>query len=347
MTGDIIARQWTEERLAAIERRITNIYTEAQGAIVKSWNAYMLRVARKLASLQKQYDAAKAAGDTEKAKEIGEKLGKAKASETYQNKRYKQMVNNVTAQLSTTNETAVAYLNEKMPSIYAMNYNAAQVEAEELGFDFTLVDEATVKRLIMDGEIKLPPKKINVPLDMAWNKKQINSQVLQGIIQGEPMKKIAERIFPEIMSKADLKGKTEKEIQGIIKKNKDAAIRNARTMVTGAENRGRFDRSTELERLGAVIEKRWIATPDNRTRDSHMALDGETRRKEQRFSNGLMFPGDPNGRPEEVYNCRCSMSTQIVGFVKDDGSIVTWGSTPTTTTLHERQMANERAKRAQ
>lgn len=329
MTGDIIARQWTKERLAAIERRITNIYTEAQGAIVKSWNAYMLRVGKKLAALQKQYDAAKAAGDTEKAKEIGEKLGKAKASETYQNKRYKAMVNGVTAQLATTNETAVAYLNGKMPSIYAMNYNAAQIDAEEAGIDFTLVNEATVKRLIMDGEIKLPPKKINVPLDMAWNKKQLNSAVLQGILQGEPMKKIAERILP------------------IVGNNKNAAIRNARTMVTGAENRGRFDSATELETLGAVIEKRWIATGDSRTRDSHLAIDGETQRKEKRFSNGLMFPGDPSGRPEEVYNCRCSMSTQIVGFVRDDGSVVTWGSTPTTTDLHERQMANERARRAQ
>lgn len=328
MTGDIIARQWTEERLAAIERRITNIYTEAQGAIVKSWNAYMLRAAKKVAALQKQYDNAKAAGDTEKAKELGEKLGKAKASETYQNKRYKQMVNGVTAQLSTTNETAVAYLNEKMPSIYAMNYNAAQVEAEELGLDFTLVDEATVKRLIMDGEIKLPPKKINVPLDMAWNKKQLNSAVLQGILQGEPMKKIAERILP------------------IVGNNKNAAIRNARTMVTGAENRGRFDSATELEGLGAIIEKTWIATHDGRTRESHLQIDGETVLKDEEFGNGLMFPGDPDGEPEEVYNCRCSMSTQIVGFVKDDGSVVTWGSTPTTTALHERQMANERAKRA-
>jgi hypothetical protein len=32
------------------------------------------------------------------------------------------------------------------------------------------------------------------------------------------------------------------------------------------------------------------------------------------FSNGLMFPGDWRGRPEEVYNCRCTLGAEIIGF---------------------------------
>ena len=29
-----------------------------------------------------------------------------------------------------------------------------------------------------------------------------------------------------------------------------------------------------------------------------------------------MFPGDPNGRPEEVWNCRCSVAAVVKGFKK-------------------------------
>ena len=55
------------------------------------------------------------------------------------------------------------------------------------------------------------------------------------------------------------------------------------------------------------IVKQWDATLDKRTRDSHAQVDGEIRELDEKFSNGLMYPGDPNGRPEEVINCRCAL----------------------------------------
>lgn len=56
--------------------------------------------------------------------------------------------------------------------------------------------------------------------------------------------------------------------------------------------------------------KQWDAALDSRTRDSHARLDGEIRELDEKFSNGLMFPGDPSGRPEEVINCRCTSDTR-------------------------------------
>jgi uncharacterized protein with gpF-like domain len=59
--------------------------------------------------------------------------------------------------------------------------------------------------------------------------------------------------------------------------------------------------------MGNSIKKIWIATLDNRTRHTHAMLDGKDVALDKLFDNGLMRPRDPNGVPEEVCNCRCSL----------------------------------------
>ena len=61
---------------------------------------------------------------------------------------------------------------------------------------------------------------------------------------------------------------------------------------------------------GADVVKQWDAALDGRTRDSHRHVDGEIKELDEKFSNGLMFPGDPNGAAAEVVNCRCTSDTR-------------------------------------
>lgn len=56
-----------------------------------------------------------------------------------------------------------------------------------------------------------------------------------------------------------------------------------------------------------VRTKTWITAGDEDVRDSHQNVAGETVPMEQRFSNGLLYPGDPAGSPMEIINCRCDM----------------------------------------
>lgn len=56
---------------------------------------------------------------------------------------------------------------------------------------------------------------------------------------------------------------------------------------------------------GADVVKQWDATMDANTRESHQMVDGEIRELDEKFSNGLMYPGDPSGNAAEVINCRC------------------------------------------
>lgn len=200
---------------------------------------------------------------------------------------------------------------------------------EEHGGDdisFSLIDEATVVRMRKLGRVTLPAKKIDIPKDERWNAKLIASKLLQGILNGSSVDKIAASLI------------------SVIGNNKASAIRNARTMVTQAENAGRFDSYDNLAEQGVIQKKVWIATPDDRTRQSHLDLDSEEVDIDAEFSNGLMYPGDPTGDPEEVWNCRCSMRDHIIGFRRADGSI-SYVERSRDNTMHDRQMREEKERR--
>jgi SPP1 gp7 family putative phage head morphogenesis protein len=79
----------------------------------------------------------------------------------------------------------------------------------------------------------------------------------------------------------------------------------ARTQVIGANNYA----DVETYKANGVDKKEWLATGDERTRDSHAAADGQVVGVNEPFIVGgasLQYPGDPDGPPEEVVSCRCT-----------------------------------------
>ena len=70
----------------------------------------------------------------------------------------------------------------------------------------------------------------------------------------------------------------------------------ARTESTAANNEGFIEAYKQSD---VATHKEWIATMDDRTRPEHMALDGEIVKVSENFSNGLMYPQEPN--------CRCTI----------------------------------------
>ena len=99
-------------------------------------------------------------------------------------------------------------------------------------------------------------------------------------------------------SRKDLIKRIER-VYGDISKARAATI--ARTEVHNSTQYG----TMEGYRQAMMTIKIWVAVGDAATRDAHLHLDGEEKPLDMPFSNGLMFPGDPNGSPEEVINCRC------------------------------------------
>jgi HK97 family phage portal protein len=82
------------------------------------------------------------------------------------------------------------------------------------------------------------------------------------------------------------------------------AERIARTEVGAVENRSLVDVWGKAQ----IQKKQWLHTGGGfEPRPEHVAMNGETVLMSQPFSNGLMFPNDPNADPSETCNCTCSM----------------------------------------
>lgn len=222
--------------------------------------------------------------------------------------KYNAMMTKIADRLNKATSVAKAYINDTTPGIYSLNRNFTGYLVEQYSgdIDFTLTDEQTVKRLIKDDPDLMPyypeEKAVARGIDQEWGRRVIKNSVTQGIILGESIPKIADRVSATVTSMSQA-----------------SAIRAARTAATGAQNGGRLAGMEAAEEKGINVQKQWLATLDDRTRESHQALDGIVVKTDEKFPNGCMYPGDPGGPPEEVYNCRCTLIANLAGINSTGG----------------------------
>ena len=287
------AHRLTDEKLEEMEKRLSAIYSRAEKEIQQTADEYFSKFAKHDEAKRKLL---------EQGKITEEEYTKWRKGKVMYGKRFTEMKEQCAKQLMNVNQTALAYINGELPEVYAMNYNALESAVDGVGgYSFTLVDADTVRNLAITDTSLLPYKEIDPAKDIPWNMKKINAETLQGILQGESMDKIAKRL------------------RNVQEMNKTQAIRSARTIVTGAENKGRQDSYKRAEKDGIVMKREWIATNDSRTRHWHAELDGVEVDIDEPWVNEfgeIMFPGDPSADPANTYNCRCSMSAKVIGFKK-------------------------------
>lgn len=99
----------------------------------------------------------------------------------------------------------------------------------------------------------------------------------------------------------------------------------ARTEVVGASNGAANDVASALWQSGVRMTRTWLAADDDRTRDTHIEADGQTVGFDEPFQVGdalLMYPGDPDGPPEEVINCRCTVTFDAAEDDDNAGGLV-------------------------
>lgn len=221
--------------------------------------------------------------------------------------RWIDMRDQLATDMTHSNEIAMSIIGGYLPEVYAINHNYATFDIEKqsrINTSYTLYNRYTVERLIKDKPNLLPRPGVRVTKDMLYNKQILTSCLLQSILQGEDIYQLAKRLRPEVAAKATAEYFGVHTAEALEHKLDVAAMRTARTMITSSQNGGRYQAYKRAEKMGIEFDyKTWVATLDSRTRDSHARLHGEERPMDEEFSNGLMYPGDENGEPEEVYNC--------------------------------------------
>ena len=102
------------------------------------------------------------------------------------------------------------------------------------------------------------------------------------------------------------------------------ARRVAQTERTRVQSQARWQAGNEAEQMGLKVYNIW-RTRMVRSRESHIALNGKAAMQGERFPGSVLrYPGDPNGRAEDVINCHCVLEPHILrrGYrVTDDGRV--------------------------
>ena len=265
--------------METIEAKIKKEYSQAQAERAKKTERYFEAFKKKDAVWQKWVK------DGTKTKK---EYRAWRASQMAMGKRWENMRDTIATDLANADKIASKIVNDNIPDAYALGHNWGTYEVESgtgINTSYTPYNHAAVEELLKDDPNLLPKSKVKIPKDKLWNRRHLDSAITQGILQGENIPAIAKRL------------------EAVTDMNHKAALRNARTMTGSAQNAGHFASYKRAEDMGIDIEKQWLATMDERTRTSHRYLHGETQKMEDEFSNGLMYPADPDGEPAEVYNC--------------------------------------------
>ena len=218
------------------------------------------------------------------------------------NDQLKALKKALTQDLTAADKMAMAYVNQVPAGVYAEGMNFATYEIEhgaKANTSFTLYNKNTVMELVANEPDLLPQAAFDKAKDTAWNSRHVTAVVTQAVLQGQTVPQLAA------------------SIAGIAAMDQRAAMKAARTAITSAHSLGKLKGYERAAGMGIDVEKQWLAALDSRTRGSHRHLDGETVKLDAEFSNGLKYPGDPDGPASEVYNCRCTL-VPVIGDVEYD-----------------------------
>ena len=135
----------------------------------------------------------------------------------------------------------------------------------------------------------------------------------QSVYKAKLLSKTTKEDLTRIISRGSSDGLGSEAIANNIRKELAGAIADSRArMIARTETHMAASYAMETQASTAPIglTKTWVAVEDERTRPTHSDADGQTVAREEYFSVGddqLLYPGDPDGSPEEIINCRCTV----------------------------------------
>lgn len=275
----------------SVIKRLDAVY----GQSLKDINKNIQNLTFTIGKLQQEYDWLDDL-DPEKAR-IKSKI----QSKIYQKQYQEQLQKQVEGILNKMQTSQFVTVSDYLDECYSDGFIGTIFDAHGQGVPFMapINQESMVRAVQLDSKIS---KGLYTRLgeDVNLLKKKITAQVSRSIATGMTF------------------AQTAKALENYTRIGYNNAIRIVRTEGHRIQTTATMDAMTAAKDNGADVVKQWDSTLDGRTRSSHAAVDGEIRELNKPFSNGLDFPGDPDGQAAEVVNCRCAL-LQRARWALNDG----------------------------
>jgi len=186
----------------------------------------------------------------------------------------------------------------------------------------TLIEQGPIKEMMIDiyYSVGLPFAKATYGslqkaelTDDVFRREVVGAVESEGLIMVKDMTDTTIKEINHIISAAFEEGQsiqaTAAAIESSIRHMTNVrATRIARTETIRASNFGALEGA---KFTGLKLNKEWISTFDDRTRDDHLAADGQIVGRDELFDVGgdqLPYPAAVNGKPGNTINCRCTLA---------------------------------------
>ena len=275
---------------------------EALEELEKQYERALKDIGQKIKAFQVDIDMLDAALNSEglddKAKE---RLKSQRRSKVYQKRYQETLQGQISGILDKLHSDSYTTIEAYLKDCYENGYVGTMYDIAKQGVPIIApIDQAAVvKAVLTDSKIS---KGLYGALgyEVLKLKKTISAEVSRGIASS--------------LSYADIA----RNMRNVSKLPLSNANRIVRTEGHRIQQTSSRDAQYAAKAKGADVVKQWDAVLDGRTRDSHRRVDGEIRELDEKFSNGLMFPGDPSGSAAEVINCRCTSNTRAKWGLDED-----------------------------
>ncbi len=262
----------------------------------------------KAEKLQKEFDDLAAVYDTIDDEAEKARLQSIMRSKVYQKKYQESLKGQMSDVLDKMHEKSYTTISQYLDECYTDGFVGAMQSLHKQGIPLAMpIDQkAMVRAVQLDSKISKGLYN-HLGEDVAMLKKRITAEVSRGISSGLTHEQVASNLAARMTGKYENPGGS-----------MAYAMRIARTEGHRIQCEATFDAMVAAKAKGADIVKQWDSTLDGRTRESHQRLDGEIREVEEKFSNGLLYPGDSSGKAAEVIHCRCVLMQRARAGL-DDG----------------------------
>ena len=263
-----------EERVI---RRLQAVYNQALRDITQKANALQEEIYK----IQDKYNSI----EDEQERETLKSMERSKVYQKQYQDALKAQVNSILDKMHRKEfKTVNKYLNDCYDKAFTGNMYVLHGEGIPL---IVPIDQEKVVRAVQVNSKISKGLYSRLGEDVDLLKRKITAQISRGVATGMSYSQMAQ------------------QLAGYTKTGYNNAVRITRTEGHRIQQESTMDACYAARERGADVVKQWDATMDANTRESHQMVDGEVRALDEKFSNGLMYPGDPSGSAAEVINCRC------------------------------------------